>query len=123
MDKVPQLFKALGDETRMRLLYLLIASDDTLCVCEMMDALALPQYQVSRHLSVLKNVGLVTSERHGTWMYYALDREAVGNQSLFEFLKSYLLQSDIAKRLVQDYDALQKRLALREDGFCVIGSQ
>jgi len=121
MQKLSQRFKALGDETRLRLMYLLIASEDTLCVCEMMDALELPQYQVSRHLSVLKNAGLVTSERRGTWMYYSLEVEMPGNRELFEFLETCLRTSDMGARFEKDYEYLQKRIALREAGTCVVG--
>ena len=121
MQKLSQRFKALGDETRLRLMYLLISSEDTLCVCEMMDALELPQYQVSRHLSVLKNVGLVTSERRGTWMYYSLESEEPGNHELFEFLETCLRTSDMRARFEKDYEYLQKRIALREAGTCVVG--
>ena len=121
MQAPSQRFKALGDETRLRLMYLLIASEETLCVCEMMDALELPQYQVSRHLSVLRNAGLVTSERRGTWMYYSLEIERPGNRELFEFLKTYLRTFCTGEPFTKDSESLQKRIALREAGTCVVG--
>ena len=115
-----QVFKALADRTRLRLLYLLVASKEPLCVCEMMDALELPQYQVSRHLGVLRNSGLVTSERRGTWMYYALDPTAAGNTSLFQFMKRYLEETQPTS-FEKDLERLRARLALREGDSCVIG--
>ena len=121
MQKPSQLFKALGDETRLRLMYLLVTAGETLCVCEMIDALDLPQYQVSRHLGALKNAGLVTSERYGTWMYYSLEVEAPGNKALFEFLKNYLKSFHPEGPFVKDIKCLQRRIALREGERCVVG--
>lgn len=66
-----QMFKALGDETRLRILGLL--SQGELCVCDIMEVLKLPQSTASRHLAYLKNSKLVCSTRRGKWMYYQLD--------------------------------------------------
>jgi len=66
-----QLLRALTDATRIRILLLLQDHED-LCVCEIVDALRLPQYSVSRHLGVLKAAGLVADRRQGRWMHYVL---------------------------------------------------
>ncbi len=121
MQSPEQLFKALGEETRLRLLHLLVVSEETLCVCEMMDALELPQYQISRHLRILKHAGLITSRRRGTWMYYSLERGKPGNNSLFDFLRDYLETFYVYTPFVKDIERLQKRLALREEDSCVVG--
>ncbi len=65
-----QLFKALGDETRLRILGLLKHGE--LCVCDLMEVLDLPQSTASRHLSYLKNSQWVVGRRSGKWMYYQL---------------------------------------------------
>lgn len=70
MKTTAQLFKALSDETRLRILGLLL--DGELCVCELMAILELPQSTVSRHLAYLKNSGLVEDRRAGKWMHYRL---------------------------------------------------
>jgi len=70
MKKTAQLFKALSDETRLRILSLLTAGE--LCVCDLMAVLDLPQSTVSRHLAYLRNAGLVEDRRQGVWMYYRL---------------------------------------------------
>ena len=62
------LFKALSDETRLRIFLLL---KEELCVCQIQVALAMSQTKVSRHLTVLRNAGLVTARRDGLWMYYS----------------------------------------------------
>lgn len=66
-------FKALGEPVRLRLFVLL--AGQPVCVCDLSVALNLPQPTVSRHLSVLKKAGLITSFRRGTWNYYQLNRE------------------------------------------------
>lgn len=73
MKQTAQIFKALSDETRLRILALL--ANGELCVCDLMAALDLPQSTVSRHLAYLRNVGLVEDARHGVWMFYRLVAE------------------------------------------------
>jgi ArsR family transcriptional regulator len=65
-----RIFRALSDETRIRIVALL--SHGELCVCHIENALALGQSNVSRHLAVLKAAGVVDSRRDGTWVYYRL---------------------------------------------------
>lgn len=62
--------KALGDETRLRILALL--AERELCVCEILAVLELPQSTVSRHLAILRRAGWVLDRRQGSWMYYRL---------------------------------------------------
>ncbi len=66
-----QLFKALSDDTRLRILALLWGSE--LCVCEIEGGLGLTQSNASRHLTVLKNAGIVTSSKHAQWSHYRVD--------------------------------------------------
>ena len=65
-----RLFRALGDETRLRIVALL--SHGELCVCHLEDALKLSQPNVSRHLFILRAARVVESRRDGTWVYYGL---------------------------------------------------
>lgn len=65
-----KLFRALGDETRLRMVALL--SHGELCVCHLEKALDLAQPNVSRQLGILKSAGVVDSRRDGTWVYYRL---------------------------------------------------
>jgi len=71
MQTEARIFKALADETRLRILALLLEGE--LCVCEIMAALALPQSTISRHLAYLRNSGWVNDRRQGVWMYYRLE--------------------------------------------------
>jgi ArsR family transcriptional regulator len=67
---------ALADPTRLRMLHLL-SRHDSLCVCEIEAAFDLGQPTISHHLKLLREAGLVTVERRGTWAYYAVARPAV----------------------------------------------
>lgn len=70
MKTTARMFKALSDETRLRILCLLLEGE--LCVCDLMAVLQLPQSTVSRHLAYLKNSGWVDDRRCGVWMYYSI---------------------------------------------------
>jgi ArsR family transcriptional regulator, arsenate/arsenite/antimonite-responsive transcriptional repressor len=65
-----RLFRALGDETRLRIVALL--SHGELCVCHLEKALGLSQPNVSRQLGILRAAGVVDARRDGSWMYYSL---------------------------------------------------
>src|SRR5215470_11916522 len=68
-----QVFKALGDPVRLRLLSLIGAHrGGEVCVCELTTAFDLAQPTISHHLKVLREAGIITSERRGTWVYYRL---------------------------------------------------
>ncbi len=65
-----QCLRALSEEVRLRIIMLLTRGE--LCVCDIMEILDEPQSKVSRHLSYLKNSGLITAKRVGVWMHYSL---------------------------------------------------
>jgi ArsR family transcriptional regulator len=69
-------FKALADPTRVALIAR-IARADEVCVCELVDGSGLSQPTISHHLAILRNAGLVTSRRKGTWAYYQVVPAAV----------------------------------------------
>lgn len=68
-------FRALGDETRLRLLEILTAGER--CVADLMGILGLGQSLVSHHLRTLREAGLVTVRREGRWVYYAISEPAL----------------------------------------------
>ena len=65
------LFRALGDETRLRALVLLYGEGE-LCVCELTEALQISQPKMSRHLAILRELGVVAGRRDGLWIHYRL---------------------------------------------------
>ncbi|HUM15016.1 MAG TPA: metalloregulator ArsR/SmtB family transcription factor [Candidatus Nitrosotalea sp.] len=74
-DDLLRMFRALGDETRLRLLKRLRAGEQ--CVCDLTDELESKQSLLSFHLRSLKEAGLVTDRRDGRWVYYALNPDAL----------------------------------------------
>jgi ArsR family transcriptional regulator, arsenate/arsenite/antimonite-responsive transcriptional repressor len=72
VDELENLFKALADKTRLRILALL--GNNEVCVCHIHDSLGLPQPTVSRHLAYLRKSGLVATRRDGVWMHYQVSR-------------------------------------------------
>lgn len=71
LDNYSQLFKALSEPMRLRIVHLLLQRK-SLCVCDLVAVLNAGQSLVSRHLAYLKNAGLVESYREGSWMHYRL---------------------------------------------------
>ncbi len=72
---VAPMFKALGDPVRLRLMSM-IASVPEMCVCDLTPAFDLSGPTISHHLKVLREAGLVHSERRGTWVWYQVRPEA-----------------------------------------------
>lgn len=71
MKKQAQFFKGLADETRLKILWLLLQKEE-LCVCDIMEVLKITQSKASRHLRYLYNLGLVSDRRDGVWMNYRI---------------------------------------------------
>ena len=107
-NKVHQMFKAFADETRLRVLHLLIHGE--LCVCDIVGALALPQPKVSRHLAYLKSAGLVTDRRQGLWKYYSLSKpEGKFHRGLVGCLQGCFDEVDVLRKDIRALDNLKKR--------------
>jgi ArsR family transcriptional regulator len=98
-----RLFRALGDDTRLRVVALLAHGE--LCVCHVQSALKLTQPNASRQLGLLKTAGVVESRREGSWVYYRLARQLDDScrrqlRSLTkDFSKQELLREDVARLL------------------------
>ncbi|WP_461570060.1 ArsR/SmtB family transcription factor [Thermincola ferriacetica] len=71
MKKIAEFFKALGDETRLKIINML--AEQEMCVCEILDKLNMSQPAVSHHLKILRQAGLVKDSRDGKWIYYSLN--------------------------------------------------
>jgi ArsR family transcriptional regulator, arsenate/arsenite/antimonite-responsive transcriptional repressor len=76
--ELSRLFKAMGDPARLRLLSL-IASHESgeACVCDLTGAFELSGPTISHHLKVLREAGLISGERRGTWVYYRVHPETL----------------------------------------------
>jgi ArsR family transcriptional regulator, arsenate/arsenite/antimonite-responsive transcriptional repressor len=114
MKTTARLFKALSDETRLRILALL--REGELCVCDLMAILELPQSTVSRHLAYLRNAGLVDDRRQGVWMFYRLTTGDMPFEgALLELLGT---RFDALPQARKDLASLQERGTALERGAC-----
>ncbi len=97
MNKLIQIFKALSDKNRLRILLML--SRKKLCVCEIQAILGVTISTVSKHLSILKDVGFISDEKEGKWINYLLNKsskEAVLIQLLL-LIQFYLSDDELVK--------------------------
>jgi ArsR family transcriptional regulator, arsenate/arsenite/antimonite-responsive transcriptional repressor len=81
-QELAPLFKALADPVRLRLLSLIACHDGgESCVCELLEAFDLTAPSVSYHLKILREAGLISSERRGTWVYYRVNPDVMARMS------------------------------------------
>jgi len=112
------LFRLLGDEERLRLIRLLLDEPAGVCVCELVDTLRLPQYQISRQLGFLRHAGLVEGEKRGTWVYY---RPCLRLPPLAAAVTEVLRDHLAGGQWDEDRERFRQRLKLRRSGVCVVG--
>jgi ArsR family transcriptional regulator len=94
VSEAAEVCKALADPNRLTILATLARADQEVCVCDFTAGLGLNQSTVSHHLKLLKDAGLVTSVRRGTWGYYSLVPGAL--QRIARLLTSVLPEKAIA---------------------------
>ena len=86
-EATAELFKALGDPARVRLVNLLAQSDGQVCMCDLIEPVGLSQPTVSHHMKKLVDAGLVAREQRGKWAFFSLKRDAVDKLALVADLK------------------------------------
>ena len=112
MEQLTQMYKALSENMRLRVVMLLTHGE--ICVCDLMAIFGESQSKVSRHLAYLKHSGLVRSRRAGTWMHYSLKEPLDGTiDAQLNFMKQQLSQLPV---FLQDEERMQdvKKLKLCE---------
>ena len=105
MRDLVKTFKALSDETRLRMLNILMERE--CCVCEVMQALQISQARASRNLSALYDAGFLKLRRDGLWALYTIDREGLKEHY------RYLVEA-VNKALEGNEVALADRQRLKE---------
>ncbi len=118
MDRDAEAFQALADPTRLRLLNLLMQTGE-ICVCELVDALLVPQYNVSRHLHILAGTGWVEDRRQGKWIYYRIAQHLKPYQQTLLAALAQLREE--REDLSRDEARASCRLKLRRSGACCLG--
>ncbi len=115
-----ELFQALADSHRVRIVKLLLLTKDELCLCELSEALDEPEYKLSRHVKILKSAGLLKSVRDGKWIYHSL----VANENYLKAIfKGVGLFPDSEKTSETDYARFRKRAMKRKNGRCSLPSR
>ena len=117
MEEILRIFKALSDETRIRIVKLLEKGE--LCVCDIVAALDIVQPKASFHLGVLKDAGLIQDRREGKWMHYRIHDSDVFRRMLIlttlEKVPERIMVED-KKRLAAFRKSRGAALALQESG-------
>ena len=109
MQNILEVFKALSDETRLRILNLLLQRE--CCVCEIMQAMRISHSRASRGLTALHNAGLLQSRRDGLWALYSIDKQGID--------KSYngltlLIKNALKDNEISNVDLERLKTAVRE---------
>jgi ArsR family transcriptional regulator len=104
-----KLFKALSDETRLRIINLLLERE--CCVCEVIQAMKISQTRASRGLSTLYNTGILKVRRDGLWVLYSIDEEGIEESydCLVQLIRGALKGNEVA-----DVDRERLKNAVRE---------
>ncbi len=104
MQDLIKAMKALSDETRLRIINLLLQRE--CCVCEIMQAMDISQSRASRNLRILQGAGFIKAQRNGAFIIYSIDRDTANHYaaSLAKLLKDSPISSEI---LVQDKKRLK----------------
>lgn len=95
-----EIFKALSDENRIRILNLL--KEGELCVCEIESILGMTQSNASRHLNKLRSLKIIGAEKKAQWVYYVIDEEFISkNKMLFDYITEKLTKSDLYEKDIE----------------------
>jgi ArsR family transcriptional regulator, arsenate/arsenite/antimonite-responsive transcriptional repressor len=109
MEQIAPVLKAISNESRLRILNLLISRGE-LCVCDIEAILGATQTKVSRHLAYLRRSGLVSARRSGLWILYSIPPTPEGpRRDVLSLLPSLLSTNDIARRDLKRLDARMRR--------------
>ena len=110
MRNLLKVFKALSDETRLRVFNVLLERE--CCVCEVAQAMRISQTRASRNLSILYDAGLLKVKRTGLWVLYSIDEEAMGGSydGLADIIRNSLRDAEIIS-----LDLERLKTAVREE--------
>ena len=115
MRELIKIFKALSDETRLRMMKLLHRRE--LCVCEIMQAMDISQTRASRNLGILKGAGFVVDRRQGLWVHYSINKDKVNqyHKAISALLDKWLEDEGI---ILEDTQRLKRAVRLSKERVC-----
>ena len=109
MKDLTNLFKALADGTRLKIIGLLLERE--LCVCEIVDILGMSQPRISRHLKILEQAGILHSWREGKWAHYTIEKEMPDYcKTLLSGAKEGLYQNKMVKIDLQKIKKVKRKM-------------
>ncbi len=108
--EIVEIFKALSDESRLRIINIL--KEKKMCVCDIENILELPQANVSRHLSRLKSVGLIKSEKKSQWVYFWINEEFLEKHSFIKKIYKKDLKEEV---FIKDREKMEKYLKEKKE--------
>jgi len=111
MIEMVDLLKALADETRLRIMALLCKKE--MCVCELCEVLEESQPKVSRHLAMLRSMGLVQDERRSQWVFYSPTQN---NNAVFDIMRIVTSNAPDNPVFFRDLQRMDEKT--REGKFC-----
>ena len=115
---IEETFRALSDQTRLRVMRLLASTNEEACLCELVDSLLEPQYKLSRHLKILRQAGVLEAEKEGRWVYHRLVTHPDQLLTLFGLIAALQDPNGV---YAADLERFEQRLAHREGGRCRVG--
>lgn len=116
MEDLIRIMKALSDETRVRMMKVLLERE-SLCVCEVMQALEIGQPRASKNLKILKDAGFLKDRKEGLWVHYSVDgrRSTHLIKALTKLLRQSLNDNEL---ILKDRERLSKARKLGEVSKC-----
>ncbi len=108
MRQLSIIFKALADESRLRILNLLFQSGE-LCVCDIQSILKFTQTKVSRHMSYLKHIGLIDDKKQGRWVLYSIAKPKTPEQEAIISSVRTIIESHVQSK--KDTATLMKNIS------------
>lgn len=109
MKELLNIFKALSDKTRLRIIKILEHGE--LCVCDIVAALEMVQPKVSFHLRVLKKAGLIKDRKQGKWMHYRLDESDIFKR----FITVSVIEKISDTMVKEDHERLERFMKSKSD--------
>jgi ArsR family transcriptional regulator len=114
MIEILNITKALSDENRVRALMMLV--DGELCVCQIIEMLGLAPSTVSKHMSILRQAGLVETRKEGRWIYYRLaDHGSPAVPEMLKWLEKHLKKEVV---ILDDVKRLRRMQKVSKDELC-----
>ncbi|MBN1849968.1 MAG: winged helix-turn-helix transcriptional regulator [Deltaproteobacteria bacterium] len=82
INTMADLFKALGDTTRLRIIRILASNEKSLCVADLAQMIGMTPSAISQHIKILKNIGILEPNRQGFHVYYTVNNDTISDYRL-----------------------------------------